>query len=157
MPKGIYQRVVETLAEAQCRFMSKVEKTKSCWIWLGSHVTKEEYGRFWLQGKTVNAHRASWILFKGMIPEDKQIDHLCRNRRCVNPDHLEVVEQKENILRGESLSAKRARQTHCVHGHELSGPNLYIRHGGGRRCRKCARLRMRKVRDTKGEIKCGDY
>jgi hypothetical protein len=81
-------------------------------------------------------------LLVGPIPEGKQLDHLCRNRACINPEHLEPVTAKENILRGESFSAKNARKTHCIHGHELSGDNLRIlKHG--RVCLECRRTKDR--------------
>lgn len=81
-------------------------------------------------------------LHKGPIPEGLVIDHLCRNRGCVNPDHLEAVTQRENILRGEGLAAANARKTHCPKGHPYSGENLYVVPSSGRRqCRICADAR----------------
>lgn len=107
-----------------------------CWIWTGA-VESQGYGRFCLHGKTIYAHRASFILHNSVIPDGMQIDHLCRNRRCVNPSHLEIVTQKENILRGESPTAKHARQAVCIRGHELSGKNLRIAPNGARKCKTC--------------------
>jgi hypothetical protein len=75
-------------------------------------------------GKNVLAHRLSYETFVGPIPIDKQLDHLCRNRLCVNPCHLEPVTQRENILRGEGVPAQNARKTHCKNGHELSPENV---------------------------------
>ena len=81
----------------------------------------------------------------GEVPKGLQLDHLCRVRDCVNPYHLEAVTQQENILRGESASAKHARKTHCINGHPLSGDNLYLRPDrgdrAGRACRECQRIR----------------
>jgi hypothetical protein len=124
------------------RFWSKVdikEKTE-CWNWLASD-NGNGYGRFYIGGgkknaKTDYAHRVSYILSVGNIPEKLEIDHLCKNRRCVNPNHLEVVTRKENNLRSDSLSAQRAKQTTCKRGHPLSGNNLYEA-GGRRLCRTC--------------------
>jgi hypothetical protein len=108
-----------------------------CWLWNG-RISPEGYGR--ISAKYV--HRITYELWRGPIPEKKQIDHLCRVRPCVNPDHLEAVTQKENILRGTSPSAMHAKQTHCIHGHLLDESNTWT--GRGRQCLTCARLRMRK-------------
>lgn len=90
-----------------------------CWVW---QATVSEHGYAVVNHAYV--HRASHELFKGNIPDGMQIDHLCRNRRCVNPDHLEAVTQRTNLLRGESRPAANHRKTHCVRGHELSGDNI---------------------------------
>jgi hypothetical protein len=113
------------------RFWSKVDKSGECWLWTASKKYKD-YGQFWYKGRNDFAHRVAYELCKGAIPDGLQIDHLCRNPSCVNPDHLEAVTQRENILRGEGLSAQRARQTHCKRGHLLS-------EGKGRTCKVCVR------------------
>ncbi len=87
----------------------------------------------------VYAHRWAFEQFKGPIADGLQIDHLCRVRHCVNPDHLEAVSQRANILRGEATSAQRARQTHCKRGHRFDLANTYIRPAGHRNCRACRR------------------
>lgn len=127
------------------RFFSHVRKTKKCWLWkaaIGSHG----YGVFMLckNGKQnlVLAHRTSYVLAKGAIPRGKQIDHLCRNRRCVNPQHLEPVTNKENARRGDCGKITGARQrakTHCPYGHPYSGENLSLRKNGSRGCKTCDR------------------
>ena len=71
------------------RFWSKVRKTEGCWIWNGA-IQNSGYGCFWVNGVSLKAHRLSYELEKGKIPDGLVIDHLCRNRRCVNPRHLEV-------------------------------------------------------------------
>ena len=119
-------------------FWSKVQKTDSCWIWTGSK--RYGYGFFGSNYEHRQAHRFSWELHRGPIPEGLQIDHLCRNPSCVNPEHLEPVTQRENILRGVGATAKLAKQTHCKNGHPLSGDNLYLRKGAfgfERICRIC--------------------
>lgn len=122
------------------RFWSKVDKQfLGCWLWRGSLVTKG-YGKFKAKGKTISAHRAGYQLLKGTVPSGLTLDHLCRVRSCVNPDHLEPVTAKENVLRGTGLTALSAKKTHCIRGHELAGSNLLRSNlkRGERHCRTCA-------------------
>lgn len=139
------------------RFWSKVDKNGPipehrpelgpCWNWLGSkHHTG--YGYFYLgeiDGVRRHglAHRFSYELQYGAIPVDLEIDHLCRNRSCVNPSHAETVTRVENVRRGKSPSTLTAATGVCRQGHEMSADNVYVFPGdGGRRCRKCMRNRQ---------------
>src|SRR6266478_7383935 len=114
-----------------------------CWLWLGTIDSSQGYAIFSVKGKKCSAHTVSFRMAGRKVPKGKQLDHLCRNRACPNPDHLEPVTRKENILRGESFSAVNARKTHCKYGHPLSGDNLMRRRktsdGMERLCRICMR------------------
>lgn len=109
-----------------------------CWVW--KRPDCNGYGGFSNRGVRVYAHRWSYQFFVGPIPEGLEIDHLCRNRACVNPDHLEPVTSRVNVLRGIGVSAMNSRKTHCVRGHPFSGNNLAIRPDGGRTCLACRRM-----------------
>jgi len=108
-----------------------------CWKWVGSR-NGNGYGNFYWNGRLRNAHRFAYEHFVGLIPEGLEPDHLCRNRWCVNFEHLEPVTHKENSLRGKSFAAVNAVKTHCPKGHPLSGDNLKINSvTGGRQCGIC--------------------
>jgi hypothetical protein len=83
------------------------------------------------------AHRVAYEIYRGPIPEGLVLDHLCRNRQCVNPSHLEAVENRTNILRGTGFAAHHARKSHCPQGHEYGTENTYLDKGGMRHCRAC--------------------
>ena len=135
---------------AQTAFWAKVEKTDDCWAWRG-RINSDGYGRHYLSTGDVAAHRLAYELCVGPIPKGLTIDHLCRNRGCVNPGHMEPVTNRENVLRGVSPAAVNARKTHCKHGHPLSGENLMIV-PRGRECRECGRLKsLRWSRAKKGQ------
>jgi hypothetical protein len=116
------------------------ELPNACWPWGGSR-DRYGYGKMSAFGVHVRVYRYSYELLVGPIPEGLTIDHLCRNPPCVNPDHLEAVTNKENILRSDSPSAINARKTHCIHGHEFTEANTYVSRQGVRTCRTCGRLR----------------
>jgi hypothetical protein len=124
------------------KFWSHVEKIPGgCWLWRG-FIKPSGYGhaRFNLPGQPIEkrrVHRIAWTLLRGPIPDGMTLDHLCRVRHCVNPEHLEVVTQAENCLRGNSSPAINARKTHCVRGHRLAGQNLIVALENGRKHRRC--------------------
>jgi hypothetical protein len=109
------------------------EPNSGCWLWLG-FVGADGYGQSKL-GKARVAHRIVYEAMVGEIPEGLVIDHLCRTRCCVNPDHLEPVTHRENLLRGETLASMFLKRTHCSKGHDLTF--AYRRAGGSRKCRRC--------------------
>ena len=121
------------------KFWQRVEQTQYCWLWVGG-VNKEGYGYFTVNGKSLRAHRWSYEYLIGKIPDELVIDHMCRVRNCVNPDHLEAVTSKENILRGHGRWWISSQLTHCHRGHPFSGDNLAYKKSGQRRCRECERI-----------------
>lgn len=126
------------------RRVSRVES--GCWEWTGTPFKNNGYCRVKMAGKTVVAHRAVYEALVGAIPEGLQLDHLCRNRRCVNPTHLEPVTAKVNQARGRSPASENAAKVRCKRGHSLSGDNLFVRKDGRRRCRTCERASQKRLR-----------
>lgn len=134
------------------RFWSNVDKTEDCWLWTRP-VYGPGYARFWDGESQVLAHRWIYEQIVGPIPTGLTIDHLCRVRHCVNPAHMEPVTNRENIMRGEGITAVRARQTHCPNGHERSEANTYWRPNGTRYCRICHRIAAAAAKvDARGEV-----
>lgn len=124
-------------------FWAKVDASGDCWEWMGSRHKKAGYGKYKIDGKTWVAHRLAWTLLVGPIPPGLTIDHLCRVTHCVNPDHLELVSGRTNLLRGFNFVAVNARKTECVAGHPLIGDNVFIAGKNSRFCRTCHRRRSR--------------
>jgi hypothetical protein len=125
------------------RIMEKIERSAAtgCWLWTAS-CRQNGYGQVYFRGTMTEAHRAVWTLHRGSVPIGMQLDHLCRVRSCVNPDHLEVVTGRENTYRSLAPSAMNKRKTQCVNGHAFDDTNTWIS-GGKRYCRECRRRRVR--------------
>lgn len=147
--KGHYQRLMRSGSikadiplgfrpSLEQRFWAKVQKTDGCWLWVGSRDRKG-YGRFNVGGAPQLAHRFSYELAKGPIPDSLTLDHLCMNSSCVNPDHLEPVTNEENLRRW------RATITHCPKGHPYDEINTYVWRGN-RRCRVCIKAHQKRMR-----------
>lgn len=124
------------------RFFAKVEKTDSCWRWIGAKLPRG-YGRFQGPNGCCYAHRYSYELVNGTIPEGLTIDHLCRNPSCVNPAHMEAVTIRENNRRADPYRKWKT----CLQGHPMEDGNLYFEKSGIRRCLTCRNASIRKFRE----------
>lgn len=151
--KGVSLSPVKRIPKTEPeRFWAKVTKTETCWVWKSPEPVTG-YGRFWgtWRGEPayVGAHRYSYELHVGPIPDGLVIDHLCRNRACVNPSHLEPVTMGENVDRGISPIALNLAKTHCPRGHEYNSDNTYMTPKGARDCRTCRADAARRYREKK--------
>ena len=136
------------------RFWAKVNKTDGCWLWTAT-IDRGGYGRF----RLFRAHRIAYALTHGSVPDGLTIDHLCRNRACVNPAHLEPVTKAVNTMRGKSDAALNATKTHCVRGHAFSVENTYVNAQGHRTCRACrpdrpGRFNSKELRAARRCVRC---
>jgi hypothetical protein len=135
---------------------SEPEPNTGCWLWV-RYVKPNGYGGLCFRGRNRYAHRVSYEAFRGPIPTGLHLDHLCRVRSCVNPDHLEAVTCRTNVLRGEGISAACARATSCSQGHEYTEANTYPWRDA-RYCRACRRAssvaEARRRRDIRRARRC---
>lgn len=130
----------EDLTAACNRIMLRTSKNAETGCWDCNFADRANgYRSVQIRGRGYRAHRVVYECLKGRIPDGLPLDHLCRNRRCVNPDHLEAVPGRINTLRGLGPTAKNARKTHCPNGHSLSEDNLHNNKNGYRVCATCKR------------------
>lgn len=134
--RPISRDALPDIERAKARFWRKVRKSDDCWVWTAA-VDGTGRGNFWISRRVGNlkAHRFAYETEVGSVPAGAVIDHLCRNPLCVNPSHLRVCTNKENILCGVSFSAVNAKKTQCPNGHAYD----QIDSTGRRRCRRCRR------------------
>lgn len=153
------------------RFWALLEKREDgCWAWT-ANLNNKGYGRITVGGKSILAHRFAYISLVGAIPEGLELDHLCRNPRCVNPEHLEAVTHRENLLRGVGTlinigrrghgskthcskthgSKTHGSKTHCKHGHPFNEENTYVWMRDGHAERACRACRI--VNHAKSELR----
>lgn len=132
------------------RFWTKVNVQDGCWLWTASRSSKG-YGMFWFEGQTVSAHRFSYELYNGSIPEGMVVRHKCDNPPCVNPDHLELgtqaANERDKIVRGRYRNGNMQKR-YCPQGHEYTAENTLI-YSNSRWCRTCKRDRQREYRARK--------
>ncbi len=131
------------------------EPNTGCWLWTGS-LDAKGYGHIHIMVRgAALAHRVSWERHRGPIPDGMVIDHLCRVRSCVNPDHLRVVTPRVNVLENSlSLPAMQVRRNACKYGHPYEGANVAFTKHGARRCKVCAARATRVWRATKEASPC---
>lgn len=146
-PQGSPKEPRQQRQPLQARIEARIEKLATgCWRWTG-RLCRDGYGRI----GAASAHRVYYELIKGSVAPGLTLDHLCRNRWCVNPDHLEPVSNRDNILRGESFSAVNARKTHCQKGHPFTPETTYLKKNGHRTCKTCHKetaSRRRRTRES---------
>lgn len=130
------------------RFFAAVDASGDCWEWT-NNLTPSGYGKLKVRQRSRAAHRVSYELLVGPIPPGLQLDHLCRNRACVNPDHLEPVTPQTNSLRGATWASRNAAKTSCPQGHVFTAANTYTNPAGSRCCRTCRNARKRAARARK--------
>lgn len=143
-----YEYIRGTLDE---RFWARVEKTDNCWLWTG-RISPKGYGQFDLEDRSITAHRMSWIMANGEIPEELEVNHLCHTRECMLGDncphracirieHLEIISHAENVRKGNAgyyeRKIFRPKKTYCINGHEYTLENT-AQYKNSRVCRICA-------------------
>lgn len=121
---------------------NRIVTDRGCWVWTAL-LDHDGYSRISVGGKMRIGHRVAYEAFRGPIPPGLTLDHLCRNRTCINPDHLEPVTLAENISRGAHPNKSK---THCLRGHLFDYKNTKIDAGGWRQCRACASIRQKEAR-----------
>jgi len=121
-----------------------------CFVWLGAIDRRDGYGRFYDgTGRTATAYGFAWQYNHGPVPEGMVLDHICRNRACVNHTHLRLLTNAENVLCGTGVTAANAQKVECANGHPLIGDNLYVRPNGERDCKACRLAASRRHRTKK--------
>ena len=126
-----------------------VDPDTECWNWTGARVSNG-YGQVRYNGYRVTTHRLMYVAFYGSIEQELQVDHLCRNRLCMKPSHLESVTQTENLKRSDAWLTN-SEKTHCKRGHEFTEANTYkapstkCKNGHARVCRQCVKDKLKAI------------
>jgi hypothetical protein len=147
MKNASSMRITDFPAKWIARQMLKVRKGEDCWQWTGGHI-RSGYARATFRGRTIYVHRLMYVVFRGPIPAKMVMDHLCNNRKCVNPKHLKVTTSRDNLFRSPlTVASINAQKTECpkcgsayiTHRGRASNGKMYTM----RHCRPCALGRMR--------------
>ena len=134
----------------ECLFWERAVRDElGCLVWQRP-LNADGYGQMHYDGQGRYAHQVAYLLTHGELPAGLQIDHLCRNKACIEPSHLEAVTPRENTLRGISPSAVNATKTHCKRGHPFDEENTGYKPNGARVCKECRAVSARKYYYRKG-------
>lgn len=132
---GVFVQVNESSPKGRAHSIGYVIQENGCWDWVGNRLPSG-YGQAWHDGRVQTAHRVMYQKERGPIEPGWDVDHLCRNRGCVNPNHLEAVPHRTNVIRGTGWAGRNAAKSHCPQGHLLAGDNLRANRGY-RECAVC--------------------
>lgn len=141
-----YTSDLRIVGDPEKRFWSKVIKTDTCWLWGPGPKDSHGYGQFSIGRKKVYPHRFSFELLVAPIAPGLEIDHICRNKICVNPDHLRATTREINLTNREDYQIKSDGIRRCYQGHEIVGDNDYERPNNRHECRKCIRARKARTK-----------
>jgi hypothetical protein len=134
----------------------RINPITGCWPWVAARGTTGGYAQYKHDGSMKYAHKVAYEVLVGEVPpETPDLDHLCEVRHCVNPDHLEPVTHKENVMRGQGWAPILAARRYCQNGHEFTADNIYIdpRRSGTRACRQCRYESTKKFNEKKRQVR----